>query len=366
MNKSPLKRICEVADVGMATVYAKIDFLHQQCIAFAGSRELSLLNGRSIPRLYVSVDSQSYVVNWAERADKRNTQLYSVGSADNTSGYVFGMHLNFDHAIDPKEIEAEAVSNGDLTEEYAFRRFARLWLQQDYEESIKNSRIRSGRDCGMKSSIENEYVDAAQRLDVEATESLTSTSKLPRLGVQVHSEYTLYGHFFHLHTLFGGVEKVRFFLDQDSGMRAACLAAFQPEVTKRTCDAFYVRINKDMTVDEKRRALADSRQEFKTAQSTNPSLTENEVKLLLIKGRMAHMVEIGQWKDRWLLQPFPNMSEPEKAICYLTDFGDYDTDHQAWLYNKARCTVSTASSCRCGVGSLCWSVPLPRPAARGA
>ncbi|WP_198262595.1 hypothetical protein [sulfur-oxidizing endosymbiont of Gigantopelta aegis] len=47
------------------------------------------------------------------------------------------------------------------------------------------------------------------------------------------------------------------------------------------------------------------------------------------------MQEIGNWKDKWLLHPFPNMSEPEKAICYLTDYGDYDEDHQAWLYNKA-------------------------------
>lgn len=29
------------------------------------------------------------------------------------------------------------------------------------------------------------------------------------------------------------------------------------------------------------------------------------------------------------------MGEPEKAIAYLTDMGDYDLDHQAWLYNKA-------------------------------
>ena len=29
------------------------------------------------------------------------------------------------------------------------------------------------------------------------------------------------------------------------------------------------------------------------------------------------------------------MGEPEKAICYLTGYGDYDEDHLAWLYNKA-------------------------------
>jgi len=33
--------------------------------------------------------------------------------------------------------------------------------------------------------------------------------------------------------------------------------------------------------------------------------------------------------------PFPNMGEPEKAMCYLTDIQGYDEDHLAWLYNKA-------------------------------
>ncbi|MGH8659584.1 MAG: hypothetical protein ACREV4_14215, partial [Gammaproteobacteria bacterium] len=43
----------------------------------------------------------------------------------------------------------------------------------------------------------------------------------------------------------------------------------------------------------------------------------------------------GKWQDQWLDHPFPTMSEPEKAVAYLTDLGDYDEDHQAWLYNKA-------------------------------
>ena len=77
--------------------------------------------------------------------------------------------------------------------------------------------------------------------------------------MQIHAEYTLYGHFFFLRQLFGGVEKLRFCLDQDSGMRAACLAAFQPEMKARTADAFYVRITKELTVNEKRAELAASR-----------------------------------------------------------------------------------------------------------
>lgn len=77
------------------------------------------------------------------------------------------------------------------------------------------------------------------------------------------------------------VEKLRFFLDQDSGMRSACLAAFRPEIAARRADACYVRIVSKLT------------------------------------------------------HPFPHMSEPRKAVCYPTNYGDYDEDHRAWLYNKA-------------------------------
>jgi len=334
MNKSPFNRICEVACINPKTLYDKIDFIHQQCLAFSGDRERKLLEDKPIRRLYVSVDRQDYMVNWTRRADKRNTQLTAVGSADNTTGYVFGMHLNYEPSLDIREVEAEAVAAGDYSTPHPFRRHARLWLNGDYDEAIHRS-FTQLESCGLNEQIEDTYSDAVQRLDVESSERTDSTRKLPSKGVQVHAEYTLYGHFFFLHRLFGGAEKVRFFLDQDSGMRAACLAAFQPEIKGRTCDAFYVRINTAMTVDEKRRALADSRSTFQNIQREQASLTDNEVRLLIIKQHMTSVAEIGQWKDHWLSHPFPNMSEPEKAVCYLTNYGDYDEDHLAWLYNKA-------------------------------
>jgi len=334
MNKSPFNRICEVASINPKTLYDKIGFIHRQCLAFAGDRERKLLDGKAVRRIYVSVDRQDYMVNWTRRVDKRNTQLTAIGSADNVTGYVFGMHLNYDSALDTREIEIDAIEAGDYGIPHPFRRYARLWLNGDYDEAIQKS-ISQSESCGLTGQIEDAYSAAVQRVDVESSEQTDSARKLPSRGMQVHAEYTLYGHFFFLHRLFGGAGKVRFFLDQDSGMRAACMAAFQPEIKGRTCDAFYVRINKEMTVDEKRRALADSRNAFQEIQREHPSLTENEVMMLIIKQRMTSMAEIGKWKDRWLSHPFPNMSEPEKAVCYLTNYNDYDEDHLAWLYNKA-------------------------------
>jgi hypothetical protein len=36
-----------------------------------------------------------------------------------------------------------------------------------------------------------------------------------------------------------------------------------------------------------------------------------------------------------LIIPSRLWASHQKAVAYLTDLGDYDEDHNAWLYNKA-------------------------------
>ena len=67
----------------------------------------------------------------------------------------------------------------------------------------------------------------------------------------------------------------------------------------------------------------------------HPDLEDSQVKLLMIKKKLKDLKAVGKWNDRWVEHPFPNMGEPEKAMCYLTDMQAYDEDHVAWLYNKA-------------------------------
>ena len=339
MNKSPLRRISEVAGIGPSGLYGKIDFLHEQCLAFAAARERRLRAGMgmTLSRLYLATDRQDYVVNWTQQQDRRNVVLHAVGTADNVTGYVFGLHLNYDPALDAEAIERAAVAAGDYQSKLPFRRYARCWLRADYHAAAARS-VAPGRKLiksHLQSAIAATYAEAAQRADVEVAETPDANQRLPTQGVQIHAEYTLYGHFFFLRQLFGGVEKLRFCLDQDSGMRAACLSAFQPEIKTRAADAFYVRIAKDLTVSQKRAELAASRARFEAAKQAHPGLSDGELQVLLIKAAIAHMATLGKWQDRWLTHPLPDMSEPQKAVCYLTDCGDYDVDHLARLYQKA-------------------------------
>lgn len=356
MNKSPLSRICEVADVDINTVYHRIDFIHKQCLAFANRREQPLLEGRAltgrvlqdkvikefpVTRLYVAVDRQSYSVNWTQRKDKRNVILQAIGSADLTSGYVFGMHLNFDGDLSPDDVEQDAQASGDYETPPAFRKYAGLWLQPDYMKSVADTATRLSKRAKtapdtLNASIIATYRDAEGRDDVESPDMVTASDRLPRAGMQVRTEYTMYAHFFMLRELFKGVEKVRFYVDQESGIRAACLSAFENEIKSENCEAFYVRIDKGMMHEDKLKAVAESRALFDAMQAAYPQLKPAQIEVLMMREEMARTAAIGQWADRWLSHPMPNNSEPQKALCYITDTGHYaeDPNHLANLYLK--------------------------------
>ena len=57
--------------------------------------------------------------------------LQASGSADLESGYVFGMQLNFERAIDPAEVEADPERFGDPHSSQPFRRYTRVWVERD-------------------------------------------------------------------------------------------------------------------------------------------------------------------------------------------------------------------------------------------
>lgn len=333
VNKMPLRRICEVAGVSPRVLYERIDFFFEQARGLLAARE-SKLADVEIKRLYIGVDRQEYAINWTRRKDKKNIILSAVASADNITGYVFGMHTNFDPDMDAMLVAKDVVVTQDDQLPMPHRKYARLWLQADYDASLLVSAKRKA-SGSLISAIANTYDEASVRIDIDSSEAMDNEKALPDYGMLVHAEYTLYGHFLRLEKLFRHVGKVRFFLDQDSGMRAACLGSFANRIKDRSVDAFYVKITKDQTVDEKRRLVNHSRKIFDETAAQHPELTENQVKLLMLKNGILAARQIGQWKDRWVMHPLPTLSEAEKASCFLTDLGDYDEDHQAWLHNKA-------------------------------
>lgn len=334
VNKVPLNRIVAMLGIHWEVLYNRIDFIHRQCLDFAADRERNLTD-MPIKRLYLALDRQDHVVNWSERHDKRNVVLSCIASADNTTGYVFGVHPNFDPTVDRDAVEADAIACGDIGLAPPYRKYAHLWLADDYAVAAGKSAKAKTSKGSLASQIADTYDESAGREDVEVFDSKTSEQKLPDYGMQVHAEYTMIAHFYFLKRLLGKVDKWRIFMDQESGIRSAFLSAFIDEIKSHDVEGFYVRIAKELSVDEKRVLLNQSKREFSQFKAKHPGLTDNEAKLHILKQRIASMSLIGQWKDGWVQHPLPNMGEAEKSMCWLTPHTEYDEDHVAWIYNKA-------------------------------
>lgn len=323
MNKMPLKRIAELTGLALSSVLGKIELIHRQCTAFAGSREQQLVQGMALPSMYLVIDRQMHNVNRSNRKDRRNVALTAVDSADLATGYVFGFNLNFDPSMDYHAVELEAAANGDLAQYEAYREHVRLWLSSDYETSVEASKTRkavskrfktAAFEEGVEQDITAQYEQAQTREDIEA-EGMGPDTTLPSQGVQIKDQYTLHGHFHLLATLLQNAEKVRCYMDQDSGMRAAFLGAFSERVKQRTTDGWFVSVMKESTVSQKESAVSKAKSRTRDIASVYPGLTGDELRVQLMKHEMAHPLEMGDFKDKWLTHPVPSMSEPAKKVC---------------------------------------------------
>jgi len=340
VNKTPLNRICEIKEIQFRSLMQHIGFIHRQCLAFVAGRE-RILPQMNLGERYLAVDRQDYVVNWARQKNRRNIILHGIGSADLGTSYVFGMHLDYDPFVDIDAIADEVAKTEEDMLPLPFRRYARLWMPSDYEAAALHAKTpKSKTAASVPAKVLATYQEAIGRDDVEVFDHPNSLSQLPSHGAQVHSEYTIYGHFQFLKLMMSGARKIVFYMDQESGIRAACHAAFWERIVKKECEAFYVSVNKELTINQKRalKALGDSQLDYFV--KANPHLQDlhlKDIRIFFLEQLVSKRTPFGPWKDQWLEYPFPDMSEPEKSVCWLTDIGDnaYTNQYLAELFLKA-------------------------------
>lgn len=325
VNKGGVKPMARVAGVSPRTVYLKLAFLQRQCLAYLADREQRIAS-LGLRRLYISVDRQDHIVNWTSRKDRKNVQLTAVASADNRSGYVFGMHTNFDPTTDREQMEAEAIVAGDFNiREPSARKFARFWTEPDYGKAQLGdpAHLPVERVCDtgdVWADVEAGYEEIEAIPDPEAKERTPKTTRLPSKGALIHYEYTVHAHFRLVRQLLGPVGKIRFFMDQDDTLRAACIATWRKEMSAGIADAFYVRIDKGRNVDQREELARKSRERFKAFKAAigRPKMSDFRVRVMLLEESLQHSRQMSP-RDAWVEFPESTMAEPKKAICWLTD-----------------------------------------------
>lgn len=332
VNKVPLNRICKLRELPFKLLIDRIRFIYRQCRYFNAERE-SRLKDMPIDDLYLSVDRQVYNVNWSHSADRRNTALMAIGSAERYSGYVFGLHLNFDPSLSARQTNSTAVENGDTQLPVPFRRFARVWLLSDYAD----------RDLDDDENLDPEALETPMSQDdliVDTSDSPSTEKKLPDKGVQVRAEYTMYGHFLYIKSLLPKVRRYVYYMDDESGIDAVLLSTYINEVRDKRCEGFVVKINKELTVNQRRaeKRKADKLlEEFIEKNPQYSELSHRSLQQVFIEEIIKDNMRGGILVNKTIDYPFPIMSEPEKRVRWLTDLHDRSLDETeiATLYRRA-------------------------------
>ena len=345
-NKSPMRCAVRGARLKTASTYYQIlEFIYQRCRAFTGNMDRSMIDGRvRLPeRMVIESDAQSYMLNWTSRVDRRNVEIFAYCSVDSASRYVLGMHPNYDPNVDEFSINREAARIGDMSAKEPYRKYARYWLAGD---DMRAGRSRNFKTRGVRQAlagqIEELYAEAASREDVEdiELEHMDITYKTPYLkdGLLIHMPYTSYAHWFLLRRLLvgAGVERTQFHFDIDSMSRAAFLCSYIQEIKERRAHAFYVKYDKDFTVDQRRAAVAKARARRGRVRAELPPDERRHVDLIMMKRSLADGHCHGKWNDEWFDHPNPSMNEPHKAMSWLTPDPALDEDTVARMFLRGR------------------------------
>ena len=351
MNSMPLRRIIKVLGISPAILYDRIDFLHAQCQMFAGERERTLLDREDLGKRYISTDRQKYIVNWSDRESRKNTVLLSIASADQTTGYLYAANVNFDGEMDSEEIQKEMLRFGDQRLAKPFRRFARVWLPQDWDDAAVRAAAKAKSEPSkspdkLLAAVEGTYEAALEREDIEGGDDPSPATRTPAKGMLLHEQAVMTAHIQFVTRLLGRAEKLRFFVDQESGIRAAILVSVPKRVLGRTADAFYVKVLKEFTVDQKKGIVGAAKRRLRKVMK-DAGVDEEEASLRLALAELESPTRIGKWGDPWFRHPVADMREPEKMVSWLTDIDPPEADpekradqlrHYARLHLKASLT----------------------------
>lgn len=371
VNTVPIRRIVKLLGISTSVLYSRIDFIHRQCQLFAGARERGLPDMPDLGKRYISVDRQKLLVNWASKKIRKNTALLSIASTDQEAGYVYAANLNFDPDLDEQEILEAIPRFGDQKLRWPFRRYARVWLDEDYESAAARSQERKAAAAAKSPSggkpksltpldkllakVEARYDQTALLEAIDGGAEPSDTSRTPPKGMLLHESVVMQAHMQLVTRLLGSAEKLRFFMDQESGLRAAFMMAVPKRVLDRTADAFFVTVLKEATVDQKRGMVAQSKKAFyefycdllEEASERNELPTSKDAEVAMARQEMARFKPQGPWQDKWVRHPLADMREPLKIVCWLTDIDPVATDpeereeqlnHGARLYLKASST----------------------------
>jgi hypothetical protein len=300
INKVPMRRLCDLADVSPQMLYQRIGLIHERCREFASRHEQALYAGEHArERMHIAVDRQEHALNSGSVLDRRPILLLAMASAEAYSGYILAQHLNFDPDVDPFELELLAREAGDPETPRAFKQFGRIVLP-----------------------YERDQLDADEEVP-----SLGPGFRAVSRGAHVHDAIAMAAHLQVIAKMTRSAGYVQLSMDRETGIERLALLTFLQRMKAGSADAYLVRINKALSQPKKQLAIAEAEANLAKAKARRPDMDERAVLFGLIESRYRKLIRSQpDARHRWVEHPYPTMSEPERAALCLSDDGERSRD----------------------------------------
>jgi transposase-like protein len=331
LNRTPVKRTCEILQIGSQTYYSKLEWLYRRCLEFNERYEIRGLKSLEFNSLWINTDKMIYYLNNVRRrgqggerydlVEEKEFPTHVVISADMNSRYVFRSDVAYDWLVTTSDIVNDTITfKDDHIDEFS-RKNARLrysYFPQAPTKNDEQSTVEYMKELD-DFNLRNKYVD----------------------GMHVNSTYTTMAHFFHLKILLNAKEW-RFVSDNDSSIMTALFRVFAREIKLNDAHHFLNLIDKDKSRKTAYSEFVEGRKELKDwIGLLNSDSKASTTKLALAKlvSQLRHhefyeMVEkdgnlYRKRANNPVIHPLPMPDQGFRTVDCTTDLSSYEIDELA-------------------------------------
>lgn len=332
LNRTPVKRSCEILQVSPSTYYNKLEWLYKKCLEFLDSHERKAFETHTFERIWLNTDNMVYSLNNIRRrgnggerydaVEELNFPTHIVVSGDSNSKYIFRADIAYDWNITQDEI---TVDTKLLKEDHL------------YNFACKNARYRFSY-CPQpptENDIQSyeEYIEKYRKFNIR--DSYIN-------GLHVISSYTAFAHYWLIKNMVK-TNKWRFVSDEDNSLITPVFRVFATEIKEGNALHFLCKVEKGKTKKEAYNEYVEARELLKEWKKANDitKISDTNVAILKLMEKLKfhkfhNIIEYGGhsypvWANRPLKHPLPSIDEGTRIINCTTNVSDYDTEHLARL-----------------------------------
>lgn len=240
VNRTPVRRTCEILNMNPKTYYHRLELLYKKCLEFNHKHE-GKFKDLSFDEMWINTDSMIYYLNNVRRKgkggtrhikmDKTNFPTYLVASSDMNTNYVFRADIGYDYYITLDDIDKQTISFKDDHSHGYLRKYQRL--RKDFSFAPQPPTPKDS---------EREYEYLAKHAEFLKREDYIE-------GLHSNVTYTLIAHQWLIKNMINS-KKWYLVSDDDNSIKTAGIRVFKDEIYNGNCEYFLCRTNRDLNKED--------------------------------------------------------------------------------------------------------------------